>query len=103
MNIALLVLHTALCSILFWSAWCRIVKTSERHTRKSIRSSMALAAMAALVMMAAPWSADLWPWFPRYTPHPVTLVLLASYAAVQVSTARHWLHGVPASFVERRL
>lgn len=92
--------HTVLCAILFWSAFCRIVKTNERETYLVIRVSFSVAGMAALVMMIAPFGHLLWPWFPKYRVHPAVLLMLASFVSVQVSTARHWRHGTPKSFTK---
>ncbi|WP_298929270.1 hypothetical protein [uncultured Ramlibacter sp.] len=98
MTIVLLSVHTVLCAVLFGTAWCRLVKTTERHTFPVIRMAFVLAATASLVLAIAPWASGLWPWFPRYRPHAATVLMLASFASVQLATARHWRAGTPSSF-----
>jgi len=93
--------HTLLCAILLFTGWCRIVKTTERQTRPTIRLSMVSAAVASLVLGVAPWGNDLWKWFPLYEPHIVVIVLLGAFCAVQISTATHWRFSPPQSFQKR--
>lgn len=96
----LITAHTLLSGVLFWSAWCRLVKTTASHTRKPIRLGFVLAATASLTIGVAPWANSIWPWFPEYDVHPATVLMLLSFAAVQVSTAMHWRYGVPKSFTK---
>lgn len=94
-----LLLHTVLCGVLGWSAWCRLVKMNSKRTVTAIRLSFTLAAMGAIALGVAPWGAALWPmWFPAYRPHVMVIVMLAGFVAVQVSTSKYWKHGAPASF-----
>lgn len=97
----LLIIHTALCGMLFITCWCRIVKTSERQTRPIIRTSVGFSAMVSIVVGLAPWGNGMWSWFPAYQPHPVVIMVLGAFTAVQVSTAAHWRFGTPRSFQKR--
>jgi hypothetical protein len=100
-NIVIL-LHSFLCIVLSWSAWCRLVKMDERRTRPSIRLAFTLSGMGPVALLIAPWGSELWDWFPIYRPHPVVILVLLGYAAVQVSTSRHWRTGPPPSFCKEQ-
>jgi len=93
--------HTVLCSMLFFTAWYRIVKTAERTTRPTIRAAMTGTTMASLLVGVAPWAHLVWSWFPPYEPHFVVIVLLGAFCSVQFSTAFHWRFGPPRSFQKR--
>ena len=83
-------LHWLLCGLLLWSSYCRAVKMSGR-TRRDIR----LAFWSLVIATAGVASAPLRGWTPDW---PTTALLLA-IVAVQYTTALHWRHGVPESFV----
>lgn len=85
-------IHWALCSVLFWSVFCRSVKADKR-VRLSVRFAFMCLGLATCMGMAAPlvWA---------YEPHPVALGMLASFAVVQVVTAVLWADGPPTPFIK---
>lgn len=80
-----------LCIALFYSAFCRLVKT-EKTTRLDVRIAVFLLGIASLVGLGAP----LYDW----TPDIVSLIILGAVVLMQAVTARHWVHGVPHQFVD---
>jgi len=86
----MLALHTLLCVALLWSGYCRAIRMNHT-TRRDIRLAFWSLSVAAAAALSAPfrgWSPD-WP----------TEALLLAIVAVQYTTALHWRHGVPESFV----
>jgi hypothetical protein len=96
-----LIVHTILCAAIFWSSWCRIVKTTKTATRRSIRWAFSMASGGSILIGAAPF-VNYIPGYGGYQIHWTTLVLLAGFAAVQLATSYHWRNGVPESFHMRR-
>ncbi len=94
MNNTPVMIHEALCAVLFWSVFCRSVK-SDKRVRLSVRFAFMCLGLAACLGMAAPvvWA---------YQPHPVALAMLAAFAIVQVVTAALWVDGPPAPFIKFR-
>lgn len=96
MNIDLhLILHEALAGALFYSVFCRSIKTDAETTRRDVMLAIWMLGCVAIVMIAAPivkgWRPD---WF--------TTALLAAVVMVQLVTAKHWGDGVPAQFRKPR-
>lgn len=89
---ALLVVHTALCVALWYSVFCRAVR-SDRTVRLDVRLSMFLLGAVALLLVLAPFR---WGW----QPDGFTVLLLLAIVVVQGVTAAHWRHGVPDAFVK---
>lgn len=87
---ATLIYHELLCAVLIYTVFCRAVKTDER-VRLDVRFAFFVLGMASCLGMAAPlvWGV---------LPSPISLVMLTAFVAVQVTTARHWKHGVPGCF-----
>jgi hypothetical protein len=91
-------LHLALALGLFWTCFCRQTRATA-DTRADVRFAFWLLSIAALVIAAAPYGADLWPAvFAPYTPAWPDVLLLAAIVTVQGITALHWRHGVPEAF-----
>lgn len=89
-HIAVLILHETFCAAIFFSVFCRSVKSSEK-VRADVRVAFLLLGTVACIGMAAPLVWGL-------IPDPFVLSLLASIAGVQIVTARHWNSGVPHSY-----
>jgi hypothetical protein len=92
-----LMIHTALCLLLIWSAWRRIVRTDDT-TFTIVRLAFVWLAIAALALLIAPWAYKLWPWFGQLRVHWSQLLVLAAFVAVQMAVQQHWADGVPAQF-----
>lgn len=87
----LLIAHELSCTALFFSVFCRLLKTSTR-TRVLVRVAFwLLGSVAALGMV---WPIIGWPlpWF--------GVLLCLAIVFMQGVTARYWQHGVPHSFVK---
>jgi len=79
------------CLALFWSVFCRSVLT-DQTTRWSVRLSLLLMGVAAMVGMAAPvygWAPDL-----------VVLCIVLAVVFMQGVMARAWGQGVPFQFTQ---
>ena len=94
MSDSLLWLHELLCGILFWSVFCRGAK-ADGKVRLPVRLAFMVLGFASCMGMAAPIA-----W--EYTPHPVSIGLLAAFAMVQVVTAVLWADGPPTPFIKSR-
>lgn len=92
MTHALLVIHVALCVALWYSVFCRAVR-SDRTVRLDVRLSMFLLGAVALLLMLAPFR---WDWRPDW----LTVLLLLAIVVVQGVTAAHWRDGVPEAFLK---
>lgn len=88
----LLVLHEALCAAVWYTVFCRAVR-SDHTVRLDVRLSFIALGLASALGMAAPLA---WGWQPDW----YTLVLLASITLVQGVTAAHWQAGVPDQFIK---
>ncbi|MDO9235961.1 MAG: hypothetical protein Q7U28_08015 [Aquabacterium sp.] len=101
MSTFLLLLQAFFALALGWSCFCRMVRTDE-HTVREIRLAIWFEGVASGLVLLAPWMPILWPdsfsWRALTTPTWVWLCLLLAAALVQIATARHWRHGVPADF-----
>lgn len=91
MSVSVLVLiHELLCAALFYSVFCRAVRSSEQ-VRADVRFAFFLLGLVACVGMAAPLVWGL-------VPDLFGLAALAAMTIVQLVTARHWSEGVPDRF-----
>lgn len=86
-----IVIHEILSIILFYTCFCRAVKTDET-TRFSILVAFWFMSAASVISMFAPLV------IPNYQPDFVTLTLLFAIVLVQVVASYHWRHGVPDAF-----
>ena len=89
---AAVLVHELLCAVLFYTVFCRAVRTTA-HVKADIRLAFTCLGGVALMGMAAPiaWG---------HQPSGFDLALLASIVLVQVITARHWRDGVPEHFLQ---
>lgn len=87
-----LVAHETLCAALFYSVFCRAIK-SCRKVRLDVRIAFFLLGAVSCAGMAAPiaWS---------FIPDPLWLTLLSSVVFVQIATSLHWDDGVPVRFLK---
>ena len=87
----LMVVHELLCGILFYTVFCRAVRTSQ-DVRLDVRLAFQIMGMVACAGIVAPIA---WEWAPDL----MSAALLLSICIVQVVTARYW-DGVPDSFMK---
>lgn len=88
---AAIVVHELLCAALFYTVFCRAVKSSA-DVKTDVRLAFFALGSAALMGMAAPLA-----W--EHQPSGFDLALLASIVLVQILTAHHWRDGVPEQFL----
>jgi len=90
---AKLIVWEVLCLALFYSVFCRSVRTS--HTTKiDVRIAIFCMGVASLVGLGAP----VYGWEPDW----IVLMLLFSIVLMQIVTATHWVNKVPDDFVMSR-
>lgn len=89
-HVAILIIHETLCAAIFFSVFCRSVKSSEK-VRADVRAAFLSLGTVACVGMAAPLVWGL-------VPDLFVLSMLAAIAFVQIVTSRHWHAGVPHSY-----
>jgi len=89
-------LNAALCGALFYTCFCRIVRT-DVDTVRPVRLAFCLLAAVSVACMVAPlgW---LKPVLPAVEPPVTQLVMVGSMFVVQALTARYWRDGVPCHF-----
>lgn len=86
----LTVIHAAVCMALFWSCFCRLVRT-DHDTYPSVRLGFTVLGAGALASAVAPWAWDVhhsWP----------STALAGATLLAQGITARFWRAGVPNHF-----
>ena len=86
----LTVIHAAICAALFWSCFCRLVRT-DHDTYPSVRLGFTVLGAGALASAVAPWTWDVhhsWP----------STALAGATLLAQGVTARFWRDGVPCYF-----
>lgn len=86
----ILIIHEMLCIALFYSVFCRAVRSCEK-VRADVRFAFFLLGIVACVGMAAPLT-----W--HFIPDLFTLALMAAVTVVQLVTAQHWAAGVHDRF-----
>lgn len=87
----LTVIHVALSLALFYSQFCRSVKTDHTTHAPVLVAFYGLTA-ASIFSVFAPII------LPGWRPSWDTLALLSSVIVVQLVTSRYWHHGAPSSF-----
>jgi hypothetical protein len=85
-------IHEALCFALFYTVFCRAVR-SDARVKTDVRFAFFVLGAVSIAGIAAPivWA---------HQPSRFDLALLASIVLVQAVTARHWTHGVPEHFLQ---
>lgn len=83
--------HELLCLALFYSAFCRAVKSDTRVHLDVRLAFNALGAVACWGFVAP---------LMGYTPHWFGICLLAAIVTTQWVTAKHWQQGVPDRFMK---
>lgn len=86
-------LHEFLSLALFYTCFCRAVKT-DRTVKKDVLVAFWILGCVACVSMLAPLAFG---WRPDW----VTLSLLASLVMLQIVTSAHWRKGIPQEFIKR--
>jgi hypothetical protein len=87
---AKLIFWELLCAALFWSVFCRSVRT-DTTTRLNVRLALWLVGLASLLGLGAP----LYGW----QPDAVTIAIVLAVVCMQLVTATYWRRGVPERFV----
>lgn len=81
---------------LWWTCFCRVVRT-DTQTHLAVRAAFCLLAAVAGACAIAPFGV-LEPLLPADEPGVMQLVLLAAMVTVQTLTAKFWKDGVPSHF-----
>lgn len=89
-------LNFVLSGALWWTCFCRLVRTDTK-THMAVRVAFCLLAAVAGACAVAPFGV-LAPILPADVPSLMQLVLLAGMVIVQGLTARFWKDGVPSHF-----
>jgi hypothetical protein len=100
MSYVLTFLQMAVAGFLFYSCFCRLVRT-DSDTASEVRHAIWFLALAAGMVFGAPILPLLVPqiqWTPWTTPRWVWLALLIAVAFVQFVKARYWVSGTPSDF-----
>lgn len=89
-------LNFVLCGAIFWTCFCRLVRT-DHNTHMPVRVAFMVLAGTVLAVGVAPfgWVA---PCLPAHAPGVPQLALEAAMFMVQGLTARYWRDGVPCHF-----
>lgn len=87
----MLALHEILSLVLFYTCFCRAVKTSKAVRPDVLAAFWLLGCIACLAMFA--------PLTFGYRPDWMSLSLLASIVIVQIVTSAHWRDGIPKEFI----
>ena len=100
MSYLLTVLQMTAAAALFYSCFCRLVRT-DQDTIPAVTHAIWFLALAAGMVFGAPILPLLVPqieWAPWTTPLWVWLGLLLATKLLQFVTARYWSHGTPEKF-----
>lgn len=82
--------NTVLCAMLFYTCFCRLVRTN-RETHASIRAAFVVLATAAAWCLFEPLSKGV-------APQNNQLLIEGAMVIVQALTARYWRDSVPTHF-----
>lgn len=85
-----LIINSLLCAALFYTCFCRLVRT-DRDTRYGVRISFVVLASIATICFVAPFLS-------AYRPGWPALLMNGGIVFVQAVTARYWRDGVPSHF-----
>jgi hypothetical protein len=88
--------NLALCASLFYTCFCRVVRTNA-GTHEPVRLAFVVLASVAVACAIAPFG-WLQPCLPAQPPGWTQITLLAAMVLVQALTARYWRDGVPCHF-----
>lgn len=88
--------NAALCAALFWTCFCRIVRTDE-GTAAPVRLGFVVLASCAIACGLAPFGLLL-PVLPAERPTWAQVLIVGAMVSVQGLTARYWRNGVPCHF-----
>ncbi len=89
-------INFVLSGALWWTCFCRVVRT-DTQTHLAVRAAFCLLAAVAGACAIAPFGV-LEPLLPAAEPGVMQLVLLAGMVIVQGLTVSFWKDGVPAHF-----
>lgn len=89
-------INTTLCAFLFYTCFCRIVRT-DSQTHVPVRLAFVVLASVAAALFLAPFGV-LAPCLNPDEPQVSQLVLEGAMCLVQGLTARYWRDGVPCHF-----
>ena len=89
-------LNALACAALFWTCFCRMVRT-DTQTEIAVRLAFCVLATAALACGLAPFGV-LAPYLPAQQPTAAQIFITLAMVLVQALTARFWRDGVPAHF-----
>lgn len=89
-----LIVHELLAIALFYTCFCRAVKTN-RTVKRDVLAAFWILGMVSCIAMFAPlafgWRPDL-----------MSIALLGSVVIVQIVTSAHWRDGIPKEFIDGR-
>lgn len=88
----LIIPHEILSIILFYTCFCRAVKTNET-VRKDVLAAFWLLGVVSCIAVFAPMAFG-------WEPDCMSVVLLFGIVIVQAVTAEHWRHGIPKEFID---
>lgn len=92
------VFNALVCAALFWTCFCRIVRTDE-GTATPVRLGFVVLASCAAACCAAPFGL-LVPLLPAEQPTWAQVLIVGAMVTVQGLTARYWRNGVPCHFLK---
>lgn len=93
---AVVIANLALCAALFWTCFCRLVRTDE-GTATPVRFGFVVLASCAVACGLAPLGL-LDPLLPAERPSWAQVLIVGAMVTVQGLTARYWRNGVPCHF-----
>lgn len=89
-------INALVCAGLFYTCFCRMVRT-DTQTEVAVRVAFCLLAAAAAACGVAPFGV-LAPCLPAQAPTAAQICITLAMVLVQALTARFWRDGVPAHF-----
>lgn len=89
-------INAAVCAGLFYTCFCRMVRT-DTQTEVAVRAAFCVLAAAAAACGLAPFGV-LAPCLPAQAPTAAQIFITLAMVLVQALTARFWRDGVPVHF-----
>lgn len=86
-----LIIHEVLSMILFYTCFCRAVKT-DRSVKKNVLAAFWVLGASSCLSLFAPLAFG-------WNPDAVSLILLGGIVIVQVATSVLWRHGIPKGLI----